>query len=73
MNSLGLLTNKTITLDEFEEQLQLSLFEEFISFIESTKTVRGVKSGLNKTKRNEAFINTINSNILINSIERKYN
>ena len=40
MNSLDLLTNKTITLDEFEEQLQLSLFEEFIKFIKSAKKTR---------------------------------
>jgi len=40
MNSLDLLIKKTITLDEFEEQLQLSLFEEFISFIKSAKTIK---------------------------------
>ena len=42
MNSLDLLIKKIIILDEFEEQLQLSLFEEFISFIENTKTTKKI-------------------------------
>ena len=40
MNSLDLLINKTITFDEFKEQLQLSLFEDLINFIRNTKAKR---------------------------------
>jgi hypothetical protein len=46
MNSLNLLIKKIITLGEFEEQLQLSLFEEFISFIESAKTIKDARKWL---------------------------
>jgi hypothetical protein len=51
MNSLGLLIKKIITLDEFEEQLQLSLFEEFINFTESAKTIRDVRKWFEQNRK----------------------
>ena len=51
MNSLDLLIKKIITLDEFEEQLQLSAFEEFINFIESTKTIKDVRKWFKQNKK----------------------
>jgi hypothetical protein len=40
MNSLDLLIKKIITLDEFEEQLQLSVFNEICNFIKTAQIIR---------------------------------
>jgi hypothetical protein len=40
MNSLDLLIKKIITLDEFEEQLQLSAFNEICNFIKAAQIIR---------------------------------
>lgn len=55
MNSLDLLIKKIITLDEFEEQLQLSAFNEICNFIKTAQIK--LKNGLNKIRRNESLQN----------------